>query len=401
MDLVSHQPYWLVKNGLVATYPALEQDERCDVLVLGAGITGAIFAERLTREGFDVVVLDRRDVGQGSTSASTALLLYEIDAHLATLRKSVGRAAADRAYQLSVKSIDSLEQLAEWCKIDCAFRRRRSVYAASSEDDLPDLRAELEARLELGIDVAWLGPRELREQYSLPYCGAIVSGHAASCDPYLLGHGLLKAAVARGARIYDRTEATEFDEQSTGEVRVPTDRGPVVTARHVVMATGFESQQYLREKVVKFKATYALVTQPLPTTAPWPEDALFWETSRPYLYLRATDDRRLLAGGEDDETHSPVKRDALVEAKAAKILKRVQSMFPDLRLETEHAWAGTFGETKDGLPYIGQSPELPYARFALGFGGNGITFSAMAADVIADELCGRPNADAEIFRFGR
>jgi len=109
----------------------------------------------------------------------------------------------------------------------------------------------------------------------------------------------------------------------------------------------------------------------------------------------------LLAGGEDDETHSPLKRDALVEAKAAKILKRVQSMFPDLRLETEHAWAGTFGETKDGLPYIGRSPELPYARFALGFGGNGITFSAMAADIIADELCGRPNADAEIFRFGR
>ncbi|MGC3972359.1 MAG: FAD-dependent oxidoreductase [Pirellulales bacterium] len=201
MDLVSHQPYWLVKNGLVATYPALEHDERCDVLVLGAGITGAIFAERLAREGFDVVVLDRRDVGQGSTSASTALLLYEIDTHLADLRELVGRPAADRAYRLSVASIDSLERLARASEIDCAFRRKRSVYAASREEDLDALRRELEARLELGIDAAWLGPRELQEHYSLPYCGAIVSGHSASCDPYLLGHGLLKAAAARSTNL--------------------------------------------------------------------------------------------------------------------------------------------------------------------------------------------------------
>ena len=114
-----------------------------------------------------------------------------------------------------------------------------------------------------------------------------------------------------------------------------------------------------------------------------------------------TDDRRLLAGGEDDDFHSPTRRDARLGAKADKILQRLQTMFPALSLETEFAWAGTFGETQDGLAYIGRPPEMPWGRFALGFGGNGITFSAIAADLIADELCGRPNADAKIFRFGR
>ncbi|MBA4016164.1 MAG: hypothetical protein C0483_03140 [Pirellula sp.] len=404
MDLKSNFPFWLVKNGLMAAYPALEHDEVCDVLVLGAGITGAIFAERLSREGFDVVVLDRRDVGQGSTSASTALLMYEIDTHLVELTKLVGRAHADRAYQLSAASIDTLEQLALHSPVDCGFRRKRSVYAASTEAEVPDLRAELEARLACGIRAAWAGPRELSEQYAINYPGAIVSEAAASCDPYRLAHGLLQQAQERGVRVFDRTDVTKFTPQPAGDacrVTAQTDRGPSVKAKHVVFASGYESQQYLSERVVKFKSTYALVTQPLPSVAPWPEDCLFWESSRPYLYLRATDDRRLLAGGEDDDFHSPTKRDAQLGAKADKILKRLQTMFPTLALETEFAWAGTFGETKDGLAYIGRPPELSWGYFALGFGGNGITFSAIAADIIADELSGRPNADAAIFRFGR
>src|ERR1700730_13077102 len=58
---------------------------RCEVLVVGAGITGALVAERLTREGRDVVIVDREDPTQGSTLASTAMLLWEIDRPLGEL----------------------------------------------------------------------------------------------------------------------------------------------------------------------------------------------------------------------------------------------------------------------------------------------------------------------------
>lgn len=109
------------------------------------------------------MVLDRRDVGQGSTSASTALLQYEIDTHLADLAKLVGRAAAERDCLLSVTSIDTLEQLTLHSPVDCGFRRKRSVYAASAEEDVDGLRLELETRLAYGIRAAWAGPRALRE----------------------------------------------------------------------------------------------------------------------------------------------------------------------------------------------------------------------------------------------
>ena len=71
MDLRTGTPYWPLRSGLIGVYPALELDDTCDVAVLGAGITGALVAWRLASAGCDVVVLDRNDVGMGSTAAST------------------------------------------------------------------------------------------------------------------------------------------------------------------------------------------------------------------------------------------------------------------------------------------------------------------------------------------
>jgi len=108
-----------------------------------------------------------------------------------------------------------------------------------------------------------------------------------------------------------------------------------------------------------------------------------------------------LVGGEDDAFHSPTKRDASISRKTKMIEKKVRELIPDLEWEVEFAWAGTFGKTKDGLAYIGKSPEYASCLFALGFGGNGITFSTIAANLIAAMLkYDEPNT-AHLFRFGR
>ena len=85
MDLKSGYPWWAVRNGLIQAFPPLEKDLRCDVLVVGGGITGALIADELSHHGHDVAVIEQRDIGWGSTAASTALLQYEIDTHLLEL----------------------------------------------------------------------------------------------------------------------------------------------------------------------------------------------------------------------------------------------------------------------------------------------------------------------------
>ncbi len=82
MDLTPDWPFWSVRGGLVATYPALEENLKCDALVVGGGISASLALHRLTMKGVDCILIDRRDIGYGSTSASTALLQYEIDTPL-------------------------------------------------------------------------------------------------------------------------------------------------------------------------------------------------------------------------------------------------------------------------------------------------------------------------------
>jgi len=117
--------------------------------------------------------------------------------------------------------------------------------------------------------------------------------------------------------------------------------------------------------------------------------------------LRATTEGRVLVGGEDENFVNAKRRDALISQKARTLVKKFGRLFPDRPLEVAYAWAGTFGETKDGLPYIGVHPRFPHVCFALCYGGNGLTFSVMAAEIIRDYFLDKENRDAHLFRFGR
>jgi glycine/D-amino acid oxidase-like deaminating enzyme len=205
--------------------------------------------------------------------------------------------------------------------------------------------------------------------------------------------------VKNGARIFDRMLVEKYDARPNG-VRLETNRGCKICAFHAV-ATGYEAQDFLPKRVVKLKSTYALASEPLAEFTGWWERCLIWETARPYLYLRTTSDSRAFVGGEDDPFRSPARRDNLVKKRTDQFAIRFSEMFPAIELEVAYRWAGTFGETKDGLAYIGQIRQMPRCYFALGFGGNGITFSIIAAEIIRDTLLRRPNPHARLFRFDR
>ncbi len=400
MDLTSPHPFWLSKNGLLGVYPSLNSNVTCEVVVLGAGITGALAAHHLTREGLNVVVVDRRDAGQGSTCASTALLQYEIDTPLSQLIEIFGRKDAERAYMVCHESIDKIEQLVRDVRADCGFQRRKSVYLATRARDVKLLQAEWQARRDAGIVVTFWDQKEIEARFSFSRPAALVSEQAAEVDAYRLVHALLAHAAAQGARIFDRTVIDQQESTKDG-VRLVTDRGYVIQAQHAVFATGYEVGEFLPKSVASLKSTFAFATEPLTEFPGWWERCLLWETARPYLYLRTTEDGRAIVGGEDDPFRNPERRDRLLTKKAARLEELFRAMFPKMDMEVACSWAGTFAETKDGLAYIGTVRQMPRCYFALGFGGNGITYSLVAAEIIRDALIGRNNSDARLFRFDR
>src|SRR6185436_5357574 len=100
MELVAGYPFWLIKDGLLYSYPKLLENQKCDVVIIGGGISGALTAWHLTRSGVECVLVDGRTIGLGSTCASTSFLQYELDIPLHKLKKTMGEHKAVRAYQL-------------------------------------------------------------------------------------------------------------------------------------------------------------------------------------------------------------------------------------------------------------------------------------------------------------
>ena len=126
---------------------------------------------------------------------------------------------------------------------------------------------------------------------------------------------------------------------------------------------------------------------------------MIWESSDPYLYLRTTPDGRIVCGGEDEEFSDETARNALLPRKTATLQRKLGKLIRGAGTTVEFAWTGSFGASDTGLPTIGQIPRMPNCWVALGYGGNGTTYSRIAADVISSALTGRTDADADLFAY--
>ena len=177
--------------------------------------------------------------------------------------------------------------------------------------------------------------------------------------------------------------------------------GLKIIAKKIIYCTGYESANLIKENFVQLKSTFAMVSETNQIKNEKFSNTLFWNTDDPYLYMRSTEDGRILMGGGDEDFQNPKKRDQLLNKKQKEIIKKYNKILPSQPFYTDFVWAGTFGETKDGLPYIGEHPQFKNSYFVLGFGGNGITFSITGMQMVAAFLKNRKHHLAEYFKFGR
>ncbi|MCS4304812.1 FAD-binding oxidoreductase [Chryseobacterium sp. BIGb0232] len=401
MDLKSNEPFWLLKNGLITTYPSLKSDEKCDVVIIGGGITGSLIAHQMVKDGYETILIDKRELCNGSTSATTSMLQYEIDIPLYELKEKIGKKGAVESYKACSESIDTIEKLAAKIRSNAGFKRKKSLYFAAKKKDTEWLKKEYEARKEAGFDVKWLNSDQILKAFEFENTyGGILSKQGASIDAFQFAHELFKHNVKKGLKVFDKTEMVEV-EYHKGFNIIKVDTGFQIRAKKIIYCIGYESKNLLKENFVDLKSTYAVVSEVDKNKFKNSTSTLVWNTDDPYLYMRSTDDGRMLIGGGDEDFYGAEKRDALLDTKKNEILKNLKKIKPDYHFYPDFVWAGTFGETKDGLPYIGEHKNFRNSYFVLGFGGNGITFSVVGMEMVSAFMKNKKHPLSGYFKFGR
>jgi glycine/D-amino acid oxidase-like deaminating enzyme len=283
-------------------------------------------------------------------------------------------------------------------------RHRDAIYYATDARAFARLRAEYELRVRSGFDATWMDPGALRRSTGIAGRGAIRTSGSAQFDPYRACLGIMHAAAAAGAQVFERSKVRRIV-ADRNRVRLWTRHGMVESER-VVVATGYATAQF-RPLAGRFRMyhTYVLTTRPVRIRERRElglSDVMVWDTERPYHYARWTPDHRLVLGGGDRLVRPGVRRRQQFAAATEGLRACFEARLPALaNIDTEFAWEGLFAMTPDSLPYIGPHLRYPRQWFALGYGGNGMTFGVLAARLLLERWQRKVTRDHALFEFGR
>lgn len=370
-----------------------------DVVIVGGGMSGSLTALTLAESGLKVAVLDKRMMGTGSTSANTGLLQYSNDIMLHELIGQIGEKDAVRFYQLCYEAMDHLELVSKSLDEDPDFIRRPSLCFASEENDVEKLKAEYITLQKYNFPCDYLGRNEIANKFSFSKDGALLTLGDAEVNPLKFVQGVLRKAEELGVHLYPYTEVINvIDRDDDMEIRTT---GKPFYAKKVVYTTGYEDVPVGRRDGADINHSYVFVSNPIRNLSGWHEKALIWETKRPYLYARTCKEGRLIIGGMDKDQPEAPQSEELMMKRVENLLNQAKELFPQYDISVDYAYAATFGESTDNLPFIGQHPTKENHYYLLGYGGNGTVYSMLGSHILRDLITGHKNEDAEIVHLDR
>ncbi|MBN8207210.1 FAD-binding oxidoreductase [Bacillus sp. NTK071] len=395
MELHQGNLYWPSTVTDPPSFPALTSSINCDVLIIGGGMSGTIMARVLADYGINTVLIEKNQIGTGSTSANTGLLQFSNDAMLVDLIARFGKEKAVYFYKLCLKAIDELDKYNAYLSGPTDFRRAESLYYASNDHEHKKLKNEFDALIQYGFHADYLDNHAIRSLYAFEAPGGIYTKAEAEVNPYKFSLELAKDSDRLGVQIYENTEILSHQFTKDG-LFFETEKGDI-QAKKVIYATGYGTQEFAKTKGALLERTFTIATEPIDQFIGWHNRSLIWETARPYHYLRATPDNRILIGGLDDK----LTKEHDLETKGQQLLHKLKTLFPHLTPSIAFEWSAVFGSTKDGLPFIGEHPKYKNVYFMLGYGGNGTVYSMLGAEILKDLILYGFHPAMDITRLGR
>ena len=379
---MSEMPAWMPEP--FDELPALGSDLDVETLIVGGGIAGISLAHTLAAAGSAVGLIEAGTLGQGATGRSAGFLTLSPPETYRELIAIWGREGARAALALGRRSHQRVRELVESLDFDCGYRAAGSVRLARTEDEAADVRASLP---DLHLD----GFRVLETPVSAEVPPHAASGYAAAfitpedgeIDPVRYLRALARTAVARGARLYERS-AMRSALWTGGLWQVATATG-IARARTLVLCTNAYTPRFCPAlaPVIAPRRGQMLSTAPIsrrvaerPTLAHWG-----------YRYWRQLADGRLLIGGWRDL--DPDAEVGYEDRPTPTIQEAIERGLTELVPEgatIERRWAGTMGFSRDGRPLVGWLDPEHHLAIAAGFTGHGLSWAPACALDLAELL---------------
>jgi glycine/D-amino acid oxidase-like deaminating enzyme len=395
--------YWVASAGTPPpTDGPVTQDIDADVVVIGSGSTGVSTALYLAQEhGIKATILEANQTAWGCSSRSGG------QGQNASGRLSrsqwIERWGLDTAKKLDREIYTGFENFKELVsQIDCDATDGGHLYVAHRPEKMAYLQNEARVRKDVfGYDPLLMSAQELREQYCDDHdaAGALLEREGVGIHPLKFTFGLLRKAQSLGVKIHTGSPVESW--QTINGVHHIQTPGGIVRSKRIAICTGGYGVQGLKpikNRILPILSN-SLVTRPLTeheiNACNFRSNTFLTDTRTLRFYYRLLKDQRLQIGSRSSiggaDASSPKHLKLLTDAIARK--------FPPLAgIKIDYSWWGWVDVSHDMMPRITQPDPTQSIWYALGYGGNGVSFSTWAGKRLAELVAGK-NVDSDVLKL--
>ncbi|MFD1705372.1 NAD(P)/FAD-dependent oxidoreductase [Siminovitchia sediminis] len=376
---------WEATAGERKQRPALQGDQYCDVVVIGAGYTGLSTAYHLQEKGHKTIVLEKYHVGYGASGRNGGELLTGFQGTMESWVAKKGLETARQMWEMSLDAIDLVENMIKDHNISCDFVRKGDIRPAYKLSHLDYFKREQEYMAEtFGFyELNVLDKDEIKSELNTDfYHGGRTNERGAHFHPVKFVRGLADLVEEMGAEIYEHSEALKIEK--SGKATVTTDQGRVIADEVVIVTNAYAGNlnRTIKGSIVPVESIM-IATEPLTEDLMvelMPTNRAASDSKNLLYYFRRTADHRMAFGGSG---RSFSKRDALRLFDTLR--DGMVDVFPQLKdAKIEYRWGGKVGFTQDMHPYIGQLADG--SHFAFGYAGRGASMAVMAGKILAETI---------------
>ena len=384
-------------------FPRLRGEHACDVVIIGGGLTGCATAYTCAMAGLKPMVLEADRLGQGGAGRSGGLLLADPGPLFRDVVGALGLGAARKVFLAWARAASDGAALLKRLKVPGGVAALSDLLVGSRDDEKV-LARERTARDSAAIPARWLTGRPAKSATNLDVTAAIRVPYGFAVDPYRACVAVAAAASRRGAAFYEKSPVRKVKWTRKSVELLTADAA--IRAGTVIVTTGVATAEYKSlRRHFKSRETFLVMTEPVPAAIRrqlCPPAATIRDVRVPHHRVRWTTDHRLVVAGADRDEAPARNRDALLVQRTGQLMYELLMMYPVISgLQPQYGWHLPYGETADGLMYIGPHRNYPHHLFALGRGGDSISGAFAAARILGRAARGLTDKADEVFGWTR